>query len=95
MNIISAYEEEFGWRVIVFLRDKHRSSHYFAKGDNKILLSAASVDLGGVCITPLEKDFDKMTKEKLTEILTEVSLNKNSFELIKQKFDKAILRLKI
>jgi len=41
------------------------------------------------------KDFDKMTKEKLTEILTEVSLNKNSFELIKQKFDKAILRLKI
>ena len=80
-----AYEEEFGWRVIVFLRDKHRSSHYFAEGDEKILLSAASIDLGGVCITPLEKDFEKMTKEKLTEILSEVSLNKNSFELIKQK----------
>jgi hypothetical protein len=85
MNIVCAYEEEFGWVVIVFLREKHRSSHYFAEGDEKILLSAASVDLGGVCITPLEKDFELITKEKLTEILSEVALNKNSFHLIKQK----------
>jgi hypothetical protein len=85
LNIICGYEEEFGWVVIVFLREKHRSSHYFAEGDEKILLSAASIDLGGVCITPLEKDFEKMTKEKLTEILSEVALNKNSFHLIKQK----------
>jgi hypothetical protein len=85
LNIISSYENEFGWRVIVFLREKHRSSHYFAEGDEKILLSAASVDLGGVCITPLEKDFERMTEEKLTEILSEVSLNKNTFDFIKQK----------
>jgi len=96
MNIISSYwesipseEAEFGWSVIVFLREKHRSSHYFAEGDEKILLSAASIDLGGVCITPLEKDFERMTKEKLTEILSEVCLNKNSFELIKQKVGRA------
>lgn len=85
MNIITSYEEEFGWRVIVFLREKHRSSSYFAEGENKILLSPASVDLGGVCITPLEKDFESITKEKLVEILSEVALNKNSFESIKQK----------
>jgi hypothetical protein len=85
LNIISSYEEKFGWRVIAFLREKHRSSHYFAEGNEKILLSAASVDLGGVCITPLEKDFERMTKEKLTEILSEVSLNKNTFDFIKQK----------
>jgi Domain of unknown function (DUF4922) len=91
MNIISSYEEEFGWRVIVFLRDKHRSSHYFAEGDKKILLSPASVDLGGVCITPLEKDFDKMTKEELTEILAEVSLNKATFGIIKQKVGQSFL----
>lgn len=85
MNIISSYEEEFGWSVIILLREKHRSSHYFSDGDDKILLSPASVDLGGVCITPLEKDFEKITKEKLTEILSEVTLNKNSFELLKRK----------
>jgi hypothetical protein len=91
MNIISYYEEEFGWRVIVFLRGKHRSSHYFAEGENKMLLSAASVDLGGVCITPLEKDFEKITKVKLTEILSEVSLNKNTFDTIKQKVGQSFL----
>jgi hypothetical protein len=91
LNIISSYEEEFGWRVIAFLREKHRSSHYFAEGDAKILLSAASVDLGGVCITPLEKDFERMTKEKLTEILSEVSLNKTTFGRIKQKVGQAFL----
>ncbi|NWF89704.1 MAG: DUF4922 domain-containing protein, partial [Ignavibacteriaceae bacterium] len=74
MNIISSYEEEFGWRVVIFLREKHRSSHYFTEDENKILLSPASVDLGGVCITPIEKDFEKMNKELLTEILSEVAL---------------------
>jgi len=77
--------------VIDFLRGKHRSSHYFAEGENKMLLSAASVDLGGVCITPLEKDFGKMTKEKLTEILSEVSLNKTTFGAIKQKVGQSFL----
>ncbi len=91
LNIVSAYEEEFGWSVIVFLREKHRSSHYFAEGDEKILLSAASIDLGGVCITPLEKDFEIMTKEKLTEILSEVALNKESFYQIKQRITKDLL----
>ena len=91
MNIISSYEEEFGWRIIIFLREKHRSSHYYAEGADKILISAASIDLGGVCITPLEKDFELMTKDKLTEILSEVSLNKNSFRLIKQRISQTLL----
>lgn len=88
MNIIASYEEEFGWTVIVFLREKHRSSHYFAEGDGKILLSAASIDLGGVCITPLEKDFERITKEKLCEILSEVVLEQKKFLLIKHTIRK-------
>ncbi len=88
MNIIASYEEEFGWRVIVFLREKHRSSHYFLEGEDKILLSPASVDLGGVCITPLEKDFERMTKEKLTEMLAEVALDQKKFVSVKQGIDK-------
>ena len=90
MNIITSFEEEFGWQVIIFLREKHRSSHYFAEGEDKILLSPASVDLGGVCITPLEKDFESITKEKLTEILSEVSISKNKFELIKKKIAQSL-----
>ncbi len=83
MNITSLYEKDFGWRVIIFLRSKHRSSHYYAVGEERILLSPASIDLGGICITPVEKDFNKLTKEKLTEIFREISLGKEQFDYIK------------
>jgi hypothetical protein len=85
MNILSFYEEEYGWRVIIFLRVKHRSSLYFKEGEDNILLSPAAVDLGGVCITPLEKDFDKLNKDLLTEIFREVSLGKEQFDYIKSQ----------
>ncbi len=85
MNILSYFEEKSGWRLIIFLRNKHRSSHYFSEGEKNILLSAASVDLGGVCIFPLEKDFDKITKEQLAEVFKEISISDKLFELIKDK----------
>lgn len=91
MNIISFYEEwekseEYKagekWRVLIFLREKHRPSHYFAKGDDNILLSPAAVDLGGVCITPLEKDFNKITKENIFEIFNEIFISDEKFDKI-------------
>ncbi len=85
MNIISSYEKITGWRVIVLLREKHRSSHFFAEGDNKILMSPAAVDLGGVTITPLENDFNKITKEIVVEIFNEVSSNRESVEALLEK----------
>jgi len=83
LNILSFYNERSGWRVIIFLRAKHRSSHYFKEGKENILLSPAAVDLGGVCITPLEKDFNKIDKELLTEIFQEITLEKEKFEHLK------------
>lgn len=83
MNIIGLYEEDFGWRIIIFLRSRHRSSHYFAEGESKILISPATVDMGGVCVTPLGSDFNKLTKETLAEIIREVSLGKEEFDYIK------------
>ena len=61
INILSYYREE--WQVLLFPRDKHRPWQYFEEGDKNILLSPASVDMGGTLITPLEKDFEKITKE--------------------------------
>ncbi|MHB1686280.1 MAG: DUF4922 domain-containing protein [Ignavibacteriaceae bacterium] len=80
MNVLSFYDNEIGWRVIFFLREKHRPSHFFADEANKILLSPAGVDIGGVCITPLEKDFNRITKNILIEIFNEVSFDKDNFE---------------
>ncbi|MCH8035253.1 MAG: DUF4922 domain-containing protein [Bacteroidetes bacterium] len=79
MNLICNYDKEYGWRVIIFLRSKHRPSHYYLERENRIMLSPAAIDLGGVCITPVEKDFEKINKKIIKEIFDEVSLNKNSF----------------
>lgn len=82
MNILSSFENGT-WRVIVFPREKHRPSQYFAESDENILLSPAAVDLGGVLITPLEKDFNKITKEDIADILNQVTLSAEYFEFIK------------
>lgn len=84
MNIICSYRDGEGWKVIIFLREKHRPQDYYAEGKENILLSPAAVDLGGICITPRESDFNKITKDRMAELLNEVSLNKeifNSFSL--------------
>jgi len=91
MNIISSYQEESGWRVIVFLRNKHRSSHYFEEGDKNILISPAAVDIGGVCITPLEKDFNKISNELIQEIFQEIIIGKEYFDFVKSSLKKKLL----
>ena len=90
LNILSLYEKEYGWRVLIFLREKHRPSHYFEKKRERILLSPAAVDLGGICILPVEKDFDKITKEKIKDIFREVNLGKEQFEFIKAELKKSL-----
>ena len=90
MNMLSFYEQEKGWRIIIFLRQKHRPSHYFEEGEKNILLSPAAVDLGGVCITPLEKDFDRITKDLLVEIFQEVTIGKEYFDYVKTSLSKQL-----
>jgi len=75
MNILAWFDPPSGeWRVIILPRLKHRPSFYFAQGDEKILLSPASVDLGGVCIVPLEHDFRKLDRAHLEQMFREVML---------------------
>ena len=69
--------------ALVYLREKHRPSHYFAEGDANILLSPASVDMGGVFITPLEKDFNKITAKELVEIADELQISSEAFGMVK------------
>ena len=62
MNVLVLYEAD-RWVVFVFPREKHRPACYTAEGEANLLSSPASVDLGGVFITPVEKDFLKITAE--------------------------------
>lgn len=54
MNVLVLYEAD-RWVVFVFPREKHRPTCYTAEGEANLLSSPASVDLGGVFITPVER----------------------------------------
>jgi ATP adenylyltransferase/5',5'''-P-1,P-4-tetraphosphate phosphorylase II len=84
MNLICNYDEELRWWLIIFLRSKHRPSHYYLKGENQIILSPAAIDLGGVCILPVESDFYKIDKESLISIFNEVTIGVNDFESLRE-----------
>ncbi len=89
LNILCWYtadsDREGKYITLIYLRDKHRPSHYFAEGDSNILLSPASVDLGGVLITPLEKDFQKISEKEIIEIMDEILISESETNMVVQK----------
>lgn len=80
INMLSYYRNR--WQIILFPRDLHRPWQYFEEGEKNILLSPASVDMGGTLITPLEKDFEKITREDIQDIFSQVSFSAPHFNLL-------------
>ncbi len=70
------------WRIHVFPRAKHRPSFYFKEGDEKLLFSPAAVELGGICTTPREQDFERVTRDRIVEMYHEVSVSAERFARI-------------
>lgn len=85
LNIISFYEEEYGWRIIIFLRAKHRPALFFAEDETKMLVSPAAIDLGGVVIFPREEDYNRIDKKMIEEIFREVFIDENKLEMVKKR----------
>jgi len=85
MNILCSARGEGCTRLIVVPRRRHRPDCYGTEGDDCIMLSPASVDMGGVFITPRRADFDKITPDILRRILAEVCLEKDCIESIARK----------
>lgn len=72
INILCHYDSP-RWRVILFPRRKHRPDVFFKEGEEKILISPASVDMGGLIVTPVEKDFRTADAKMVEAIFHEVS----------------------
>jgi hypothetical protein len=83
LNIIFTYSTG-RWRIIIIPRTKHRPDVYFKEGADKILISPASVDIGGLVITPIEKDFRNVDATVIQTIFWEVSFHQ---EMIQQILD--------
>jgi hypothetical protein len=89
LNILAWYMRG-AWRVIIVPRAKHRPSAYFAEGENKILISPAGTDCGGVCVTPVEKDFQNLTAESMRAIFDEVMAPPDAFTLACDRAEQAL-----
>ncbi len=73
MNVICSCEEEL-YQALIFPRRRHRPAVYFREPGERILISPASVDMGGLIITPIEKDFLAVEAQVIENIYQEVSL---------------------
>lgn len=68
--IISGIENNF--MAILCPRKAHRPACYYKHGNDMILVSPGAVDVGGVVILPRKADYEKVKKEDLLEIFSEV-----------------------
>lgn len=84
MNVLCTLADDL-WRVIVFPRSKHRPDVYFKDGDEKIVISPAAVDIGGLIVTPVEKDFKSVDAAMVEQIFTEVSISQDMLNEIVSK----------
>jgi hypothetical protein len=92
MNILAFYTNG-EWRIHFFPRAKHRPSFYFREGDEKLMISPAAVELGGICTTPRQQDFDKVTWEHLVEMYNEIGISSERFAEIKTRVARELAAL--
>jgi hypothetical protein len=73
MNIAGFYEER-KWRLVIFPRRKHRPDAFFKEGDARVVVSPGVIDMGGLLITPVKRDFERLDASAVEGIYEEVSL---------------------
>lgn len=61
-------------RFVVVPRFAHRPACYYAEGDSQRIISPGCVDMAGLIITPLEKDFKQLSSDEITKIYQEVAI---------------------
>ncbi len=82
MNVLCYVAEEGEARVVIIPRKRHRPSFYGTEGEGCMLISPASVDLGGVFITPREADFKRIDSTIINKIYEELCLNNDEISEI-------------
>ena len=71
MNIVCMYEND-KWYVFVLPRKAFRPWQYEADKEQQLLISPATVEVGGIFITPVENHFEKIKQTDIEDILTQV-----------------------
>lgn len=77
---MAGFKEQGKWHLAIFPRRKHRPEVFFREGDARVVVSPGAIDMGGLLITPVEKDFHRLNAADVENIYTEVSLEKETIQ---------------
>lgn len=74
VNVLAVRNPRLGLAYVIIPRRKLRPDCYFADGEDNYTISPGAVDMTGLLITPLQKDYDRLTPARAAAILGEVTL---------------------
>lgn len=72
MNVCCCYVEG-KWLMFVFPRRAFRPWQYEAEGNEQLLVSPATVEMGGIMVVPVEEHFNRINREDIISIYSQVS----------------------
>ncbi|MCD8194672.1 MAG: DUF4922 domain-containing protein [Tannerellaceae bacterium] len=81
MNIVVSYADD-KYTCFIFPREKHRPARYYKEGEEQMLVSPGVVDVAGVMILVVEKDFDLFRASDIREVMEEVILNRQQLNAV-------------
>jgi hypothetical protein len=73
MNVI-AFTENNKYVLHIFPRKAHRPGHYYENGEKQLLVSPGALDMAGLMICVREEDFEKIGKQDIEDIYSQVSM---------------------
>jgi hypothetical protein len=77
---IAGFHKKRKYCLVIFPRRKHRPDAFFKEGEARIVVSPGVIDMGGLLITPVEKDFYRLDAFSIEDIYSEVSLEGETVE---------------
>ncbi|HBC38496.1 MAG TPA: DUF4922 domain-containing protein [Porphyromonadaceae bacterium] len=72
-NLI-AFVENNRYVLHIFPRKAHRPRQFYEEGKRQLLVSPGAIDMAGLIITVREEDFNKIRKEEIVDIYSQVSM---------------------
>ncbi len=79
LNLHAAFAEG-KWRVLLFPRRKSRPDLYDREEPERVLISPGGVEMGGLLVVPLERDFRRLNADLIRHIYREVTVTADLLE---------------
>jgi hypothetical protein len=78
-NVAVFFDLGAGWTVLLFPRGKHRPDAFHS---GELTVSPAAIDMCGIVVVPLARDFERITGEDVAAVFREVCLPEDQFRCV-------------